>query len=300
MIFGAESIPEDILSILKETKRCCLSLTHEGQLGACKEACTIKNGNENCGSTYSFEQLGFDPSTIDSTRPAGVNSSMIRLHCSLFDFVELDESNKRKGLVILEVDTFDIEKEVLSEVPTAKKVKTGNQSTRVVIANIDAKLMKPIGSLGQGRFGKLNGPYHMYRPKAVEKDGEKLWKNDYFIPRPSSESSGLYHSSVQFSYTKNPECFLGYNPTKQTTQPRPIGWISTYKPNTRIEHLAPYSFFIDVARGKRPMIAFVSMMRNRTERKDAQTDSEDTGVFAWNVVTKELAEVMNYSSAGKY
>ena len=301
MIFGAESIPSDILTILKENKLCCLSLTHEGQLDACKEACVVKDANESCGSSYSFEQLGFQPAVIESRRPAGVQSSMIRLHCSLLDYVDLDENDKRKGLVILEVDTFDIERDVLRAVPTAKKAKSENvQSARVVTASIDAKLMKPIGSLGQGRFGKLDGPYHMYRPKGAEKDGEKVWTNDSFVPRPPVESTGLYHNSVQFSYVKDPQCSLGYNPTKQTTQPRPIGWISTFKPGTRIEHLAPYSFFIDVARGNRPMVAFVSMMRNRTERKDAQTDSEDNGVFAWNVVTRELAEVMNYSSAGKF
>jgi hypothetical protein len=58
-------------------------------------------------------------------------------------------------------------------------------------------------------------------------------------------------------------CVLGYNPLKQIAQPRPVGWISTYGSGgggdgggNRVAHIAPYSFFGDVARGDRPMVAY--------------------------------------------
>ena len=295
MIFGAESIPEDIVSILKESKTCCLSLSHEKQLEACQIASTVKEDNESCGSSYSFSELALIPVSLNLNRPPGVEGSKVRLHCSLFDFVDLAEEDERKGLFILEVNTFEIGREVLRSIPSD----TNDMNNRLVSARIEANLLNPIASLGEGKFGKLSELYHMYRPKAIMKENESTWENGCLTPQSLPEIDQLHNESVHFTYLENSDCKLGYNPTMQIVQPRPIGWISTYKANERIEHVAPYSFFIDVGRGNRPMIAFVSMMRNKTERKDAQKDSEENGVFACNVVPKSLAEEMNYSSAGE-
>ena len=63
---------------------------------------------------------------------------------------------------------------------------------------------------------------------------------------------------------------LGYNPLKQIAQPRPVGWISTYGSGgggdgggNRVAHIAPYSFFGDVARGDRPMVAYAHVYLRR-------------------------------------
>eukprot|EP00816_Leptocylindrus_hargravesii_P009187 CAMPEP_0196812856 /NCGR_PEP_ID=MMETSP1362-20130617/31713_1 /TAXON_ID=163516 /ORGANISM="Leptocylindrus danicus, Strain CCMP1856" /LENGTH=503 /DNA_ID=CAMNT_0042188781 /DNA_START=387 /DNA_END=1898 /DNA_ORIENTATION=- len=300
MIFGTDSIPDDVLEVLKRKKKCSLSLATEVQLDACKKACA-KDGAMS-GPSFSFSDLGLIPAVRDDgARPPSVSSSPVKLHCSLVEITDLPDN---RGLVILEVDTYEIGKEVLSTSGSSKKSSSGG---RQVTARVEADLMKPISSLGNGKFGRLEGVYDMYRPsKVTAKDGSISWVNQVFIksrPRDEQDADEDYLSSlggsgdaVEFTYLEEEGCILGYNPTKQVILPRPIGWISTYEKNQRIPHVAPYSFFTDVGRGKRPLVAFVSMAR-RGERKDAQTDSEEMGQFAWNVVTRPLAEQMNYSSA---
>jgi flavin reductase (DIM6/NTAB) family NADH-FMN oxidoreductase RutF len=125
---------------------------------------------------------------------------------------------------------------------------------------------------------------------------------------------------------------------KQVVCPRFIGWISTYEPSSLkrydgngtkgnaeipVAHISPYSFFMDVARGPRPMVAFAACPRsdefadsdeeqdaldddNATNNeknnmsdswKDAQRDAEMTGCFCVNFVSQELAWAMNASAA---
>lgn len=300
MIFGTDSIPDDILEVLKRTKKCSLSLATEVQLGACEKACA-KDGAMS-GPSFSFDDLDLVPALRDNARPPSVSSSPVKLHCSLVDVTDLPDN---RGMVILEVDTFEIRKEVLRATETSKKAKDEKKpGGRLVTAKVEADLMRPISSLGNGKFGRLEGVYDMYRPtKVTAEDGSISWANHEFqksTPRDgdggerlSSLGSG---DTIEFTYLSGENCILGYNPTKQVILPRPIGWISTYEKSQRIPHVAPYSFFADVGRGKRPMVAFVSMAR-RGERKDAQTDSEEMGQFAWNVVTRPLAEQMNYSSS---
>ena len=299
IVFGAESIPIDILDNLNKFESCCLSLTNVSQLKACKQ-CSFaaneeSNRNEFCAPSFSLDQLGFKPKSFDVNQVPGVDSSSIHLQCSLLEIVKLDPNNDRKGLVILEVDTFDIDKKVLRAVPREES----NGTSRNLLARIEADQMEAIGSLGDGNFARIHKLYHMFRPKAINLTSDnKEYANDSFTLFPPYTAPEIFSRAVKFTYKDDPNCILGYNPTKQTTLPRPIGWISTYTEKHRVKHLAPYSFFIDVARGKRPMVAFISYTNNGTKRKDAQTDAEDTGVFAWNVVTEKNAELMNLSSAG--
>ena len=65
-------------------------------------------------------------------------------------------------------------------------------------------------------------------------------------------------------------------------------------------HISPYSFFIDVGRGSRPMVAYSANMTHHEKDgggqptfKDAQKDAEETGVFCWNVTTEETAVAMS-------
>jgi flavin reductase (DIM6/NTAB) family NADH-FMN oxidoreductase RutF len=84
---------------------------------------------------------------------------------------------------------------------------------------------------------------------------------------------------------------LPHDPLNAIVAPRPIGWISTMSA-AGVRNLAPYSFF-NVVNYKPPLIAFSSM-----GWKDSVANIAETGQFVWNLVTRDLAEVMNATSAG--
>ena len=82
--------------------------------------------------------------------------------------------------------------------------------------------------------------------------------------------------------------------------PRPIAWVSTLSKEGQ-PNLAPFSFF-NAFSGKPPMLGFSPGLR-RSESgstlKDTLRNVRDTGEFVVNVVTFDLAEVMNLTS-GEY
>jgi flavin reductase (DIM6/NTAB) family NADH-FMN oxidoreductase RutF len=83
---------------------------------------------------------------------------------------------------------------------------------------------------------------------------------------------------------------LAHDPLNAIVAPRPIGWIST-RSSSGICNLAPYSFF-NLFNYKPPIIGFASI-----GWKDSVDNIKATGEFAWNLVTGELAEAMNATSA---
>ncbi|HEY8624425.1 MAG TPA: flavin reductase family protein [Solirubrobacteraceae bacterium] len=83
---------------------------------------------------------------------------------------------------------------------------------------------------------------------------------------------------------------LAHDPFKAIVAPRPIGWISTTSANGAV-NLAPYSFFNAVGEAP-PMLAFSS-----SGAKDSATFASEVSEFVWNLVTWELREQMNESSA---
>lgn len=83
---------------------------------------------------------------------------------------------------------------------------------------------------------------------------------------------------------------LPHNPWTALVTPRPIGWVST-RSETGVPNLAPYSFF-NAAATYPPFI-----MLSSTPRKDSLTNIEATGVFALNIVSKQVVQAMNRSSA---
>jgi len=83
---------------------------------------------------------------------------------------------------------------------------------------------------------------------------------------------------------------LPHSPFKSLVVPRPIGWISTLSPNG-VANLAPYSFFNGVADDP-PVVLFSSL-----DVKDSQRNAEATGEFVCNIVSYELREAMNATSA---
>lgn len=161
----------------------------------------------------------------------------------------------------------------------------------------------------------------MLRP--TQKDGledtEEGWSSDPLAVKPPAatpDGNNRYEEDYVYD-TSDPEAAkkLGYNPSKAIILPRPIGWISTYpsspsssssSPSSssssendkdRIQHLAPFSFFAQIAKDP-PLVAFASWRtEDGTRKKDAQLDAETTGCFGVNTVTPELAVPMNYTSA---
>ncbi|HVY07830.1 MAG TPA: flavin reductase family protein [Burkholderiales bacterium] len=84
---------------------------------------------------------------------------------------------------------------------------------------------------------------------------------------------------------------LRFNPFKAIVAPRPIGWIST-RSRSGIFNLAPYSYF-NAFCDSPPIIGFASS----AEGKDSLRNVRETGEFAFNLVTRALAEQMNATSA---
>jgi flavin reductase (DIM6/NTAB) family NADH-FMN oxidoreductase RutF len=83
---------------------------------------------------------------------------------------------------------------------------------------------------------------------------------------------------------------LPHDPWTALVTPRPIGWVSTLAADGT-PNLAPYSFF-NAAATNPPFV-----MLSSTPRKDSLTNIEATGQFAINMVTWDLREAMNASSA---
>jgi len=83
---------------------------------------------------------------------------------------------------------------------------------------------------------------------------------------------------------------LPHDPLKAIVAPRPIGWISTLDGQGRT-NLAPYSFF-NMIQTRPPFCMFGS-----DGLKHSARNAIDTGEFVVNLVTRDLFDVMNASSA---
>ncbi len=97
--------------------------------------------------------------------------------------------------------------------------------------------------------------------------------------------SDLFHS-----YEPRQGHGLPHDPFNMIIAPRPIGWIST-RSSSGVLNLAPYSFF-NAFNYKPPIIGFSSI-----GYKDSVQNVAETREFAWNLVTRPLAEAMNQTSA---
>jgi flavin reductase (DIM6/NTAB) family NADH-FMN oxidoreductase RutF len=83
---------------------------------------------------------------------------------------------------------------------------------------------------------------------------------------------------------------LAHDPFKALVAPRPIGWISSQGADGSV-NLAPYSFFNAIGEAP-PMLAFSS-----SGAKDSATFAGELHEFVWNLVTWDLREQMNETSA---
>ncbi len=93
-----------------------------------------------------------------------------------------------------------------------------------------------------------------------------------------------------FEAGRHREAGLPHDPFKAIVAPRPIGWISAMSRDGRI-NLSPYSFF-NAVNSRPPLVMFAS-----EGRKDAVAFIEETGEFVCNLVSLELAQEMNLTSA---
>ncbi len=83
---------------------------------------------------------------------------------------------------------------------------------------------------------------------------------------------------------------LPHDPFKAFIAPRPIGWVSTIGASGAV-NLAPYSYFNAVC-DTPPTVMFSS-----NGPKDSATFAHEGGEFVWNLVTWDLREAMNLTSA---
>jgi flavin reductase (DIM6/NTAB) family NADH-FMN oxidoreductase RutF len=83
---------------------------------------------------------------------------------------------------------------------------------------------------------------------------------------------------------------LSHNPLNALIAPRPIGWISSRNAQGQV-NLAPYSFF-NAFNYDPPIIGFSSIAW-----KDSVRNASETREFVWNLVTRELVDQMNQTSA---
>jgi len=88
---------------------------------------------------------------------------------------------------------------------------------------------------------------------------------------------------------------LPHDPFNSCVVPRPIGWVSTLAPDGA-PNLAPYSFFNGIAY-KPAMVMFSSTGKQPHGPKDSISNAEATGEFVCNMVTWDLREKMNMTSA---
>lgn len=84
----------------------------------------------------------------------------------------------------------------------------------------------------------------------------------------------------------------GYKLTTGLIVPRPIGWIGTISPDG-VPNLAPFSFFNAVS-GIPPTFVFSP---GRSTRRDTLDNVRTVGEFTINVVSVEVLDAMNASSA---
>ena len=98
---------------------------------------------------------------------------------------------------------------------------------------------------------------------------------------------------MQFNTQETDEKLL-YKLLTGTIIPRPIGWISTIDKNG-INNLAPFSYF-NMVSSDPPCVMF-STRRDNNKNKDTLNNVLETEEFVVNLVTHEVVEKMNATSA---
>ena len=86
-----------------------------------------------------------------------------------------------------------------------------------------------------------------------------------------------------------------YTLMTEVFQPRPIGWVGTISA-AGIHNIAPFSYFMPIGSAP-PTVAFSSAKDRHGKEKNTLDNILETGVFTLSMVTADLIEQMNASSA---
>lgn len=299
LMVASDVLPAETMEELRTTKLCTLSAVTANE--STIEALTMAATPNAVLKPMPFEALELAPFTAHGFEayPPSVRKSPMRFYCTLDREVPLPNGTAAT-MVLLTMETVVVEGSVLR--PPTELMKG-----RDVKAKIDCDLIRPWLGLSRRQFAPLALPLRsMPRPKRNSDDG--TWTSTDLDPNPD-DPYDVEHSTfedMEWSFRRDGRsCSLGYNPVTAIIMPRPIGWISSYHypdehgRHTKVAHLAPYSFFTDVSRDDAcPMVAFSGFRQNEgTRPKDAQNDAQQTGCFAYNLVSEELAKAMNFSAA---
>ena len=187
LMMASDSISPSVLEGLRVNKVCTLSVATERDIQAAK----IMSGfGCDHGSALTFDEVGLKPcdppsSILDALpiiedpsasityfkRPPAIASSPVQMHCRLAMEVPLLSSSD-STMILLQIDTYIIHGNVLRTqstlYPTTKSSIQGNPDVRQITAKIDCLLLRPLASLGLGRFGVVRTIYHMGRPRPRE------------------------------------------------------------------------------------------------------------------------------------
>lgn len=296
---SSSALPLQMLQSIKATKKCSLSIATVHDIASAKLSRKRRDSSSTFSSSTIQGQLSFSELSLKATSnhpdefPPMVESSPIRMGCQLFRCVELGND---QSMLLLQVEYMFIQGDVLT--PPSDNMLL-NAGSRQFLAKIEAQLIQPLVSLGNGKFGTLGRFFSLYRPR---KSTSQQWETLAPIPlQPPIKQNGAeaFHPDVEHDFRHDGPRFsrFGYNPFKAIVMPRPIGWISTFRKEGRIPHLAPYSFFCQVGSEHCPMVAFSAYGPQGSKRKDAAQDAEDMKCFVYNLVSEDLLEPMNLSAA---
>ncbi|WP_049983078.1 flavin reductase family protein [Halorubrum sp. BV1] len=110
----------------------------------------------------------------------------------------------------------------------------------------------------------------------------------------ADEEDGTHRECDDIHRSGGPDAFGSpYRLLSTAVTPRPIAWVSSRGPAG--ENLAPYSFFTVVAVDP-PVVGFAPVA-TAANPKDTLANALETEAFVVNVVTADLVETMNGSSA---
>ena len=199
LMVGSDSISPKVLAGLRKNKVCTLSVATERDIRAAKYMAAAAGGGgggNDCGRAMTFDEAGLCPchpplsilddlpiedypsstSTAETNndeyyfkRPPAVDSSPVQMHCRLaMEVPLLSDDDSSSTMILLQIDTYVIKGNILRSQSTLYPGKSsiqGNPDVRSITAKIDCLLLRPLASLGNGRFGRVDTIYHMGRPR---------------------------------------------------------------------------------------------------------------------------------------
>jgi len=135
------------------------------------------------------------------------------------------------------------------------------------------------------RHSSITSIHHQPPSEATDRDADfKIIEKLHAMSQDKSTQSDMHFYEPANGHG------LRHNPLNSIIAPRPIGWISSVSADG-INNLAPYSFF-NAFNYVPPIIGFSSI-----GYKDSVRNIERSGNFGWSLVTMELSEAMNKTSA---